>query len=476
MEPQKSDNNDQPPTHPSVQKSVLDCVREKAARATMEGLTDDASFMDVVAQIHEHIIRSERTTRSAMSTQLQHSMRLTEIVAGHSTMLDILWSKHVGRKSSQGLDKGPKSKEGVCASKRKVCSSARLEMVASKAKDVRRLCGEKQMKVDVKRSKGKCNHTKKAASRGDKPCQKPLKRKLEFSMASDSDVEVSADLIEFGTPYNNGRNRCGLVQGEDMPQVFYLMFRPPDGMFFSNLELAVVSYVFDAHLDKSEHTQGDRFAFCTLCPGEELIDDVINLLATVLTDERSEPSWWLPTSFAIYIPLHKDRHWFLMVVDLKEELLIYLDSLKDHSERDARVDQMTYVAFFLQTILRDRKLYSKCDSVPPTTSAYRVREPITGQQDPTSRGCGIWVAQWMQLSNIWTSYDIEGINDHNKMRLALDLIMAKSNPTRDEICKLSCKHWEETLDNPATRGTPQGTQPPAEASSNVSSSSKSLTI
>ncbi|XLU19010.1 hypothetical protein S245_055076, partial [Arachis hypogaea] len=271
---------------------------EKAARATMEGLTDDASFMDVVAQIHEHIIRSERTTRSAMSTQLQHSMRLTEIVAGHSTMLDILWSKHVGRKSSQGLDKGPKSKEGVCASKRKVCSSARLEMVASKAKDVRRLCGEKQMKVDVKRSKGKCNHTKKAASRGDKPCQKPLKRKLEFSMASDSDVEVSADLIEFGTPYNNGRNRCGLVQGEDMPQVFYLMFRPPDGMFFSNLELAVVSYVFDAHLDKSEHTQGDRFAFCTLCPGEELIDDVINLLATVLTDERSEPSWWLPTSFA----------------------------------------------------------------------------------------------------------------------------------------------------------------------------------
>ncbi|XLS57562.1 hypothetical protein HN51_007317, partial [Arachis hypogaea] len=51
------------------------------------------------------------------------------------------------------------------------------------------------------------------------------------------------------------------------------------------------------------------------------------------------------------------------------------------------------------------------------------------------------------------------------MRLALDLIMAKSNPTRDEICKLACKHWEETLDNPATRGTPQGTQPPAEASS-----------
>ncbi|RYR59486.1 hypothetical protein Ahy_A05g025378 [Arachis hypogaea] len=152
------------------------------------------------------------------------------------------------------------------------------------------------------------------------------------------------------------------------------------------------------------------------------------------------------TNLQIYIPLHKDRHWFLMVVDLKEELLIYLDSLKDHSERDARVDQMTYVAFFLQTVLRDRKLYSKCDSVPPMTSAYRVRKPITGQQEPTS------------------------------MRLALDLIMAKSNPTRDEICKLACKHWEETLDNPATRGTPQGTQPPAEASSIVSSSSKSLTI
>ncbi|XLT93463.1 hypothetical protein HN873_015125 [Arachis hypogaea] len=267
MEPQKSDNNDQPPTHPSVQKSVLDCVREKAARATMEGPTDDASFMDVVAQIHEvhvfslvtvtscsmqHIIQSERTTRSAVSTQLQHSMRLTEIVAGHSTMLDILWSEHVGRKSSQELDKGPKSKEGVCASKRKVCSSARLEMVASRAKDVRRLRGEKQMKVDVKRSKGKCTHTKKAASRGDKPCRKPLKRKLEFSMAFDGDVEVPADSIEFGTPYNNGRNRCGLVQGEDMPQVFDLVFRPPDGMFFSNLELAVVSYVFDAHLDKSK--------------------------------------------------------------------------------------------------------------------------------------------------------------------------------------------------------------------------------
>ncbi|XLU35284.1 hypothetical protein S245_071350, partial [Arachis hypogaea] len=249
---------------------------EKAARATTEGPVDVASIMDVLAQIHEHIIWSEKTIRSAVSTQLQHSMRLTKNVAGHSTMLNILWSEHVGQKSSPGLQEGPKSREGVCPSKRKGYSSSGVEMVASMAKDGRHLCREEQ-----------------------------IKRKLEFPIGFNCDVEVPANSIEFSTPHPSGRNRGGLLQGEDMPQVFDLVFRPPEGMFFSNLELAVVAYVFDAGLDKrevlfpSEHTQGDRHAFCTLCPGEELIDDVINLLATVLTDERSEPSWWLSTSFAM---------------------------------------------------------------------------------------------------------------------------------------------------------------------------------
>ncbi|KAL4349957.1 hypothetical protein HN51_031044 [Arachis hypogaea] len=324
----------------------------------------------------QHIIRSERTTRSAVSTQLHHSMRLTEIVAGHSTMLDILWSKHVGRKSSLRMDKGPKSREGMCLSKRKGCSSSGVAIVASTVKDSKHLGGEKQIKDNVKGSEGKCNDSRKAASKGDKPCRKPLKRKLEFQLGDNCNVEVPATAVEFGTSHPSGCNQGELVQGEDMPQFFNLLFRPREGIFFSNLELAVAAYVFDAEvLFPSEHTQGDRHAFCTLCPGEEIIDDVINQLATVLIDEYSELSWWLPMSVVV--------------------------------------------------------------------SSIAI---------------------------------IEGINDYNKMRLALDLIMSKSNPTRDEIFKLTCKHWDETHNNPATRRNNQGIQPSAEALLVVSSSSKSLTI
>ncbi|XLT75828.1 hypothetical protein HN873_032102 [Arachis hypogaea] len=297
----------------------------------------------------QHIIRSERTTRSAVSTQLHHSMRLTEIVAGHSTMLDILWSKHVGRKSSLRMDKGPKSREGMCLSKRKGCSSSGVAIVASTVKDSKHLGGEKQIKDN---------------------------RKLEFQLGDNCNVEVPATAVEFGTSHPSGCNQGELVQGEDMPQFFNLLFRPREGIFFSNLELAVAAYVFDAEvLFPSEHTQGDRHAFCTLCPGEEIIDDVINQLATVLIDEYSELSWWLPMSVVV--------------------------------------------------------------------SSIAI---------------------------------IEGINDYNKMRLALDLIMSKSNPTRDEIFKLTCKHWDETHNNPATRRNNQGIQPSAEALLVVSSSSKSLTI
>ncbi|XP_020969644.1 uncharacterized protein LOC110268080 [Arachis ipaensis] len=113
----------------------------------------------------QHIIWSEKTIRSAVSTQLQHSMRLTKNVAGHSTMLNILWSEHVGQKSSPGLQEGPKSREGVCPSKRKGYSSSGVEMVASMAKDGRHLCREEQIKVSMKGSKGKFNDSRKSASK-----------------------------------------------------------------------------------------------------------------------------------------------------------------------------------------------------------------------------------------------------------------------------------------------------------------------
>ncbi|XLU30999.1 hypothetical protein S245_067065, partial [Arachis hypogaea] len=102
----------------------------------------------------------------------------------------------------------------------------------------------------------------------------------------------------------------------------------------------------------------------------------------------------------IYVPLNKNRHWYLMVVDFTNSKLVYLDSAKVPLEHDDRVAQMRN-AFFIETLLANPKMYEEKKVLSFHPSTYDIKEPTIGQQARDSKDCGMWVSQWMIMSNSW---------------------------------------------------------------------------
>ncbi|MED6106701.1 hypothetical protein PIB30_006645 [Stylosanthes scabra] len=68
----------------------------------------------------------------------------------------------------------------------------------------------------------------------------------------------------------------------------------------------------------------------------------------------------------VYIPIHKDNHWYLLIVDHKNEDRIYLDSCKCMKERAGRVEALNFAAYKLHNMLKDPKFYEKEESLPPS--------------------------------------------------------------------------------------------------------------
>ncbi|KAL4307245.1 hypothetical protein AHAS_Ahas16G0259000 [Arachis hypogaea] len=109
------------------------------------------------------------------------------------------------------------------------------------------------------------------------------------------------------------------------------------------------------------------------------------------------------------------------------------------------MEQMEYVAFFLLRLLKDRKFYRKKESKCLERSEFEVREPMTSQQRPKSLDCEVWVTQWMHMSELWTSYDLEIVNDTHRMQLAVDLVMSRANPIRSKICQRAVEYGDNAV-------------------------------
>ncbi|MED6132109.1 hypothetical protein PIB30_016140 [Stylosanthes scabra] len=214
---------------------------------------------------------------------------------------------------------------------------------------------------------------------------------------------------------------------------------------------------------KRQHTSGlakRRLEFDLVGDSEDVEADigdpppVLDAVATMLQDESHSSYWWLPTTFQeialnpmgyykesldyivgrymgyvdetfkIFVPLRLDNHWYLMIVDFEDNRsLVYLDSLKDVTKKKERLDQMDFVAFFLQNLLKDRKFYRRESSVCNNDS-------------------GVWVAHWMQMANLWSSYNPELINDEHRYRLATSLVTSKANLKRDELGPKALRYYQ----------------------------------
>ncbi|XP_016168829.1 uncharacterized protein LOC107611416 [Arachis ipaensis] len=140
--------------------------------------------------------------------------------------------------------------------------------------------------------------------------------------------------------------------GDKIPENTMFTFYPQKEMRLAGTDLAVAAYIFGMVKDKREilvsdlHCYGDKEAFQTLVPGRRFVDDIIILVATMLTYNSGRLIWYLPPTFAqfacgrghfhgvtakwirdkymakidevlkIYVPIWHDNHWSLLIIDM----------------------------------------------------------------------------------------------------------------------------------------------------------------
>ncbi|MED6120545.1 hypothetical protein PIB30_021708 [Stylosanthes scabra] len=144
----------------------------------------------------------------------------------------------------------------------------------------------------------------------------------------------------------------------------------------------------------------------------------------------------------IYVPMHIGSHWYLMIVDIWEKKLMYLDSCKsdDAEETKRHKDQMREVAKYLGVLIRSRSFWKNKDAHPPLISEFDPEEATTGQMD-----CGVWVCQWMLNSHKWLDYDIEPIDASTRMRIATQLVLGPHNPLAASVTEKAVKFWNAEM-------------------------------
>ncbi|MED6164839.1 hypothetical protein PIB30_093944 [Stylosanthes scabra] len=250
--------------------------------------------------------------------------------------------------------------------------------------------------------------------------------------------------------------------GSEVPMCYKVAFRPSKDIRILDTELMVATYIFGQDFENSDilvdspHCNGSREAFKTLVPGSGIIDDVLILVAEMMTNRQDNHKWFLPPGFAQiaiqlinvssgtlsfkrqrYMPKFERLEKFLMIIDLVEHELVYLDSLKSNEEKPSRVQAMKDVACFLGGLIDNELIYDN----PMPISKNELAEPKICQQKKDTLDCGIWVSQWITMSNVWDAQDLEEVNEYSRMRLAIDLVLNDYNPKREEIVRTAMNAW-----------------------------------
>ncbi|RYR21708.1 hypothetical protein Ahy_B03g067029 isoform F [Arachis hypogaea] len=205
----------------------------------------------------------------------------------------------------------------------------------------------------------------------------------------------------------------------------------------------------------------------------ERIPQVLNVVVRMLTTTSERQRWFLPTSIMqaaiddrsmtfgnmtslhnkymrskvdrvtrIYQPMWCDRHWYLMIIDVPRKKLIYLDSLRDPHQADARKTGMMRVALYLEGLTLGKPWLSGEGALRPRFSAFDFEEPDVPQQKGNSMDCGVWVAQWMIREHLWKDYGVQHVNSATRMRLAADLVLKSHNEIAQEVVAKAFAHWE----------------------------------
>ncbi|MED6211816.1 hypothetical protein PIB30_077191 [Stylosanthes scabra] len=375
---------------PSLKQSVLDDTSVIPVMKPQEVATHPKDVVNVYNRLRVHLLDNDRNTILRFCMQGKQLKVVKETLGFHGKLLEILWAEYFENKMKLSARAGPvldgdTEELNVSAM---ATSDALGRVQVPTCKSDRNLMTEKHPV---------------AAEEGIGNITPPLKKACKPPPGLVYSAENS-----------------GWITGDQIPRNIALKFRPPPGMKFLSTELAVVAYIFAKGqnmrevLFPGEHVVADREAFMSLYPRRELTDDyflkIINVVATMLTVERESSTWFLPTTFS---------RMALNPAECRKEILDYVVS--------------RYMRGYVDEV---QKIY-----VPMYQSGHWYLM-VVEMSWPTNNDSGVWVAQWMQTTNIWRSYDVPFITNEHRMRLACDLVMTKANKSRQEICMKAASYWD----------------------------------
>ncbi|MED6184530.1 hypothetical protein PIB30_048240 [Stylosanthes scabra] len=198
-------------------------------------------------------------------------------------------------------------------------------------------------------------------------------------------------------------------------------FKPSREIDIAGAEMAVATYIFSKDLLDSQILidsglcRGDRGTLRTLEPRTEIVDDVINLLVSMLKKTAPPCKWYMPMTIMqaviegrrlsspivariardympskvdevrwIYQPMWCLGHWFLMIIDVPRKRLIHLDSLHNRDMEPKRREAMEKVAPELEMMTVGDGWLKNPAVRRPRFSTFEFDVPTVPQQDRNS--------------------------------------------------------------------------------------------
>ncbi|KAJ1438266.1 Ulp1 protease family, C-terminal catalytic domain [Sesbania bispinosa] len=265
----------------------------------------------------------------------------------------------------------------------------------------------------------------KQPARNERNVEERLKKKLFTPNTNGSTSGMYMNLQPLHSADYDGRKI-----GVQIPWWFPMLFRPPEDLILDDIQATIGAYVFAANIDEQKYGNevlvstekgffGERWKMLCLRPKHYLSQD-------------------------IFVPLNDyNNHWYLMVVDMRQQKLVLLDSFPTADRNDIRRREVKKMAVYLEEMLTHPSFYELRVTMKQRLTEFTLEVPQNiGRQAEESNDCGVWVCKWMIDCNWTTNYNIK-VDKGARFKLAINLVNKEHNVKNEEILKVATNHWKK---------------------------------
>ncbi|ESR55418.1 hypothetical protein CICLE_v10020105mg [Citrus x clementina] len=244
---------------------------------------------------------------------------------------------------------------------------------------------------------------------------------------------------------------------------------------FTEDEKKLILYLFDdklAEMDvvvRTEYSSITRSSMRSLLPRAWIDGDIITMYAEYKTIEEAQKDitsprcWFLPSYYSqvvlgdsgdlnpyrrasrfqerympqletcekIYVPIHCEAHWYMLVIDILRQTADIWDSLESLSQREKMINQsLTILASLDFLLLREARLRFGSNF---NFLHFQLGRQTGLPQQPNDFDCGYYTLKYMDNPSIVADQSYQHDSDYARILLALYLAQSPLNDIRHKL-------------------------------------------